>query len=369
MSDQPDRDTGRETDRNTGHDDADDGPRPRVFVMEGSRDADTHEPAAPQVIATTQTGRVVAAAPAERPPAMVGSAPPRRRSRATRLGLLGLTAAFVGWLGIDAYLWIASVFEHSATLGWLAAAAVGAGVGGAGLITARELRGFLALRAVETNQRRIAVDYETAQAADMRDTIRNVLAVIPKDRESRNAIEAFQRKVQRHHSAAQQLELMSQTVMAPFDRRAEAIVRRASARAFGITAISPTAVTDALFFLACSVRMVREIAACYGHRPTTSATIHLLRRLMVEAGKLGAIDLAAATLTQHITGAVAERLAASAAESMYATQRMARLGLVTMELCRPIPFRQQEIPGVMSSLIGNLLARGPRAGDLDAPSP
>jgi putative membrane protein len=144
--------------------------------------------------------------------------------------------------------------------------------------------------------------------------------------------------------------------MTPLDRRAEAIVRRASARAFGITAISPTAITDALFFIACSVRMVRQIAACYGHRPTAFATVHLLRRLLVEAGKLGVVDFAGATLTQHIGGAVAERVATSAAESIYAAQRMARLGLVTMGLCRPVPFRRNELPGILSSLIGNFFA-------------
>ena len=50
-----------------------------------------------------------------------------------------------------------------------------------------------------------------------------------------------------------------------------------------------------------------------------------------------------------------ERVATSAAESMYAAQRTARLGLATMQLCRPIPFRPQEIPGITSSLIGNML--------------
>ena len=148
----------------------------------------------------------------------------------------------------------------------------------------------------------------------------------------------------------------------PLDRRAEAIVRRASARAFGITAISPAAAIDVLFFIACSIRMVREIAACYGHRPTALATAHLLRRLVVEAGKLGAVDFAGVALTQHIGGAVLERVATSAAESMYAAQRMARLGLVTMGMCRPIPFRRDELPGIFSSLIGNLLVQRPETG-------
>jgi len=303
---------------------------------------------------------VVAAASAVVRPVQAAVERARRPPRTVRLGLAGLAAGFVGWLGIDAWLWIASVFERSTALGWLAAAAVVAGVGGAGLVIGRELRDFLALRNVEAVQRRIAAGADVMRPADMQASLREVLAAIPRDRESVAAIETFQRKVQRHHTPAQQLELVSHTVLAAFDRRAEAIVRRASARAFGITAISPTAVTDALFFIATSVRMVREIARCYGHRPTTAATIHLLRRLMVEGGKLGAIDLAAATFTQHIAGAVVERVATSAAESMYAAQRMARLGLATMQLCRPVPFRPQEIPGITSHLIGNLLRGAPR---------
>jgi uncharacterized membrane protein YcjF (UPF0283 family) len=42
---------------------------------------------------------------------------------------------------------------------------------------------------------------------------------------------------------------------------------------------------------------------------------------------------------------------------------MARLGLVTMQLCRPVPFRPHEIPNIMSSLIGNLLRGDRRARD------
>jgi putative membrane protein len=337
------------------------GNAPRVLTLETSPDAVARhaEGLTPRIIETAQTGRIVPAPPAA-PLAL--PARPRRSSRVVKLGLAGLGVAFVGWAGVDIYLWLSSAFEHSTTLGWVASGAAACGVGGAGLVIARELKSFLALKSVEANQERIAGRFENGRPSDPQDAIRNVLAGIPKDRESMIAIEAFQRQIQRHHSPIQQLELLSQTVMAPFDRRAEAIVRRASARAFGITAISPTAITDALFFIACSIRMVRGIAACYGHRPTAAATVHLLRRVMLEGGKLGAIDLAAATLTQHVAGAVAERVAASAAESMYATQRMARLGLVTMGLCRPVPFRPQEIPGILPSLLGNLFAGGAQSG-------
>ncbi len=331
-------------------------PAPRVIVDDApARGHSSAAPQAPLVIETAETDRIV---PRERAPVAQdarGPVAPRRRDAWVRLGLWGLGVAFVGWLGVDAYLWISNAFASSAVLGTFAVAVVTAGVAGAGLVIGREMKSFFALKSVEAHQRRFAD--ETLRPADMREAIREVLAVVPKDRETESAIEAYQRQAQPHHTPAQQLELLSRTVVSPLDRRAEAVVRRATARAFGITAVSPTAITDAIFFIAMSVRMVRGVAACYGHRPTAAATAHLLRRLVVEAGRLGAIDLAGMTLTQHIGGALAERIAANTAESMYAGQRMARIGLITMGMCRPVPFRPDEVPGMFSSMIGNLFAR------------
>jgi putative membrane protein len=333
--------------------------RPQVIVIETPHESSVRvaEQSAPRVIATGQTGRVISAPPSEPQPVTDIPSRLRRYSLTIRVGLAGLIAAFCGWIGVDLYLWIASAFNFGTGLGWAATAAAATGITAAVAMLAHEMKGYLALKNVEANQQRFAVPWETMKPSYMQEIIRGVIVEIPRDRESKAAIGAFQRKVQHHHSPAQQIELFSQTVMTPLDRRAEAIVRRAGARAFGITAISPAAITDVLFFVACSVRMVREIATCYGHRPTALATAHLLRRLVVEAGTLGAVDFAAATLTQHIGGAVAERVATGAAESIYAAQRMARLGLVTMGLCRPIPFRRNELPGILSSLIGNLFAR------------
>jgi putative membrane protein len=127
-------------------------------------------------------------------------------------------------------------------------------------------------------------------------------------------------------------------------------------RAFGITAISPTALTDAAFFLVFGVRMVRAIASSYGHRPTAATTMHLLRRLVVEAGKLGAVDIATTSLAQQLGGAVAERVATTAADALYAAYRMARLGIIVMDLCRPIPFGEDEVPSV-SSLVASAVKR------------
>jgi putative membrane protein len=322
----------------------------RVIEIDASDDLSTLHAVAPQVILTERTEPVTPTERAVVP--RVTFEPARRRDRVVTFGVAGVAVFVVGWLAVDAAGWVSAAFERGAALGVLAATAVTAGVAGAGAVIARELGSLFRLKSVEAIHRRLADD--RVPPMDARKAIADVLAVVPRGRETEAAIEAFQRQVQLHHSSAQQIEILSRTVMTPLDRRAEAHVRTAVLRAFGITAISPTALSDAVFFLACGVRMVRGVAASYGHRPTAATTVHLLRRLVLEAGKLGAVDIASASLVQHLGGAVTERFATSAADALYAAYRMARLGIIVMDLCRPIPFREGEVPSV-ASLVGNVV--------------
>ncbi len=329
---------------------------PRVIEDDAPADGRNEFAPGPAVFQTEIAERVVPAERALTAPAAAAPAKARRRDRWIRLGIWGVGLSLAGWLGLDSYLWVSDAFARSATFGYLAATVVGVGVGGALLVIARELKSFFALKSVEHNQARLAQAAAQPGSAEMREAIRQVLAHVPKDRETETSIEAYQRQAQAHHTPQQQIELLSRTVMRPLDRRAEAVVRRASARAFAMTAIAPTTLIDTVLFVALSVRMVRGIAASYGHRPTAASTLHLLRRLVLEAGKLGAVGLAGMALTQHLSGAVLERLAADSAESMYAAQRIARIGIIAMGLSRPVPFQTGEAPGVFRSLIGNLFA-------------
>jgi putative membrane protein len=326
----------------------------RVIEVEAPDEPAPVAAAPPQVIVTERTEPVV---PTQRA-IMAG---PRERGRPSRdrvasFGIAGVAVFLTGWVAVDAAAWISAAFEHGAALGIFAAAVVTAGVAGAGAVVARELTSLLRLKSVEAVRRRFS-DAGLAPA-QTRATVADVLAVLPRDRETETAIKAFQRQIQTHHGTLQQIELLSRTVMQPLDQRAQAHVRTGVLRAFGITAISPTALTDAAFFLACGVRMVRGVAGAYGHRPTTAATIHLLRRLLLEAGKLGAVDIASASLVQHLGGAVTERIATSTADALYAAYRMARLGIIVMDLCRPIAFAQDEIPSV-GSLVAGVVRRRP----------
>ena len=324
---------------------------PRVIEMD-TRDEPASTPApSPRVTATERAEPVV---PAERVTIPAAVEPARRRDRVITFGIAGVAVFLAGWAAVDAVGWVSAAFARSGALGFLALTALIAGLSGAGAVIARELASLLRLKSVEAVRRRFSD--QGAPPAQTRAAVADVLAVVPRDREIERAIAAFQRQVQAHHGRPEQLELLSRTVIKPLDERAQAHIRTAVMRAFGITAISPTALTDAAFFLACGVRMVRGIAGAYGHRPTLAATTHLLRRLVFEAGKLGAVDLASASLVQHLGGAITERFATSTAEALYAAYRMARLGIIVMDLCRPVAFAPDDVPSV-GSLVSGLMRR------------
>jgi len=216
------------------------------------------------------------------------------------------------------------------------------------------LRGLLRLRSAERLRRLIP----SALAGELKQEIEAAATILARDPLLAAAVAGYRAVLEPHHTGGDAIELFSRFVLAPADRLAQNAIRRASAQAFAINAISPTVLLDTLFFAARAMRLVREIAEIYGQRPGVAGTVHLLRRLAGGAGLVGAVDVVGGVIAQQLGGAVLERLSAGAAESAYAAQKMARLGLVAMMLCRPIEFRPEEAPS-LSGLVSALLK--PRA--------
>ena len=258
---------------------------------------------------------------------------------------IGILVAVV--LGIDMVQFIDGAFAHGTALGVVAAAAVGAGCGGVGYWLVAELRGLLRLRSVERLRRLIP----SAVSSELKREIGTAAAIVARDPLG-EAVGRYRAVLEPHHTGRDALELFSRFVLAPADQLAEAAIRRAATQAFAINAVSPTALLDTLLFAARAMRLIREIAEIYGQRPGVAGTAHLLRRLVSGAGLVGAVDLVGGILVQQLGGAVIERLSASAAESAYAAQKMARLGILAMAQCRPIDFEPGQIPSLRRLVSG-----------------
>ena len=304
----------------------------------------------PRIREIEETGRLelnLEPAPETNLPAALRSGRSRSPLAVAATGLSVLAGAVVA---IDLVQFVDGAFAHGTGLGVTAAVAVAAGCGGAVYWVMAELRGLWRLRSAE----RLRSLIPSALSSELKPEINAAAAILGRDPLLGEAVGRYRAVLEPHHTGRDALELFSRFVLAPADRLAETAIRRAAAQAFAINAISPTALLDTLLFAARAMRLIREIAEIYGQRPGLAGTVHLLRRLASGAGLVGAVDLVGGVLGQQFGGAVVERLSASAAESAYAAQKMARLGIIAMALCRPVDFRPGEVPS-LRRLVSSLL--------------
>jgi putative membrane protein len=305
----------------------------------------------PRIVETGETGRLDLGLPAISEP---NYTPPTRRFPSPfAVAMAGLGILAVGVIGIDLVQFVDGAFAHGTGVGVLATVAVAAGGGGALYWLTAELRGLWRLRSAERLRRLIP----SALAGELKQEIDAAAVILARDPLLNNAVRIYRATLEPYHTGQDALELFSRFVLAPADQLAQTAIRRAVAQAFAINAISPTVLLDTLLFAARAMRLIREVAEIYGQHPGLAGTIHLLRQLAKGAGLVGAVDIVGGVVVQQLGGAVLERLSASAAESAYAAQKMARIGLVAMAACRPIEFRPGEVPR-LSGLISSLFRQG-----------
>jgi len=144
-------------------------------------------------------------------------------------------------------------------------------------------------------------------------------------------------------SAAERLLLRSADEIA---LRETAVAARSAAIA---NAISPYAAFDMGFMLWRGMRLVRRIAAAYGMRPGPLTSWRIVRRAMGAAVAAGATEGLNHTVSDILGGAAAAA-GTKAGQGILGGLLMVRLGLATMNQCRPLPFTATPEPRIRDVL-------------------
>jgi putative membrane protein len=289
-------------------------------------------------------------------PEPLAAEPPRRRSRAGRWFLAAVTGFLVAAVAVQAGFFVADMFQRQVLLGGLFSALLGlAGASGAWWILAelRQLRRLDTVERVREEARRLSLADGHGEAA------RFLAHVKPLFIDRPGAAERFRRledMVLETHADREVLALFQREIVRPLDKEAfRAITRGAQWIGVGVS-VSPVAAVDALLAIARSLRMIREIAEVYGFRPGLTSTLVLARHVLRNAALVSATDVVGNLWVQHLGGRLAGLVSTKLAEGVYAAVRVAGLGLLTVETCRPVPFAADDKPG-LDDLRRDILAR------------
>ncbi|MBF0400426.1 MAG: TIGR01620 family protein [Magnetococcales bacterium] len=212
-------------------------------------------------------------------------------------------------------------------------------------LVGREWRRFRRLRTL-TVLRQESYRVISQQTFGLGQPLLRRVALLYQEREEMVAcLESFYQQSDDYLGDRELLLLFSDQVLSVVDARAyQVVVRHASAAAV-MTAISPMAWLDALFFLWRNLWMVREIAEVYGARPGAAGSLVLLRQAIRGMMGAGLTDLLATGVAHSMGDSVAALLMAKTGQGLSNGLFIARIGLQTMQACRPLPF-MGEAPGL-----------------------
>lgn len=254
--------------------------------------------------------------------------------------------AVVGVAIIDAIAWLSDLFARSLVLGGVAAFMLGAVVVAAGGFALGEIRNLMRLRsAQEIRQRGHALSGAVGQF-ESHGFLAELVALVSGSPRGRALCDRYRDALTDTHDDREALLLFDRIVLRPLDDEALAVVRRGARDAAIGTSVSPVAGLDALIVIWRSLRMMREIGAVYGLRPTRLAILSLARRMMVTATFSVTTDMVGDIVGAHLGGRLAGLLSGKLAEGIYAGVRTARLGLLTVDQCRPLPFAAANRPSL-----------------------
>jgi putative membrane protein len=228
------------------------------------------------------------------------------------------------------------------------------------VVMVREIVGLVRLATVEALRQRALTVIESDDREGGRALIADMLALtrrIPQLARSRGRLEAHRADI---IDGRDLVLLTERELMSSLDLEARRLVVAASKRVSVVTAISPRAAVDMVFVLINALRMVRQLAVLYGGRPGALGMLRLFRQVVSHLAVTGGVGVADGVVQQVVGHGLAARLSARLGEGMINGLLTARLGLLTIDLVRPLPFQALPRP-VLNDLAGTLIR--PREGD------
>ncbi|HGJ5859607.1 MAG TPA: YcjF family protein [Arsenophonus nasoniae] len=152
------------------------------------------------------------------------------------------------------------------------------------------------------------------------------------------AMKRWQKAIHDSHNDKEIVTLYSQLVQPILDEQARKEINRSSAESALMIAVSPLAIVDMAFIAWRNIRLINRIAAIYGIELGYYSRIRLFKMVLLNIAFAGASELVREIGMDWLSQDIMARLSTRAAQGIGAGLLTARLGIKTMELCRPLPW-------------------------------
>ncbi|SFN75945.1 putative membrane protein [Roseovarius lutimaris] len=287
---------------------------------------------------------------AARPPSRLG-----RAFWALALGLLGAAVSVAAW---DFAL---NLIDRVPILGYLVAAMGIALLGIAVLLGLREMAGFVRLGRLDALNRAAVGALAGADLVQARGVVDRLQALYATRDETRWGQERLKERAPEQFDAEALIGLAESELLAPLDALARREVETAARQVATVTALVPLALADVIGALVANLRMIRRVAEIYGGRAGVLGSWRLARAVMAHLVATGAVAVGDDLISSVAGGGLVSKLSRRFGEGVVNGALTARVGVATIEVCRPLPFvrlRRPSVTGLVKRALTGLFAQG-----------
>lgn len=275
--------------------------------------------------------------------AAVAGRPPSRLVRVFWQSLVALVS-FVA--SMAAYDFVMGLLARSPILGGIALGLVALFVTALLMIAGREWLAIGRLKRIDT----VRADAQAAITGQDLKAARAVSGQLVAFYGGRSELELGLSEVRRH--GAEQFDpegalgLAEQHLLRPLDQAAQREVEAAARTVATVTAIVPIALADLAAALMSNMRMIRRIAEIYGGRSGTIGSWRLTRAVFSHLVATGAVAVGDDLIGSVAGGGILSKISRRFGEGLINGALTARVGVAAMEVCRPLPYLQEDPPSV-----------------------
>ena len=318
----------------------------------------------PVILDLDETPLPDAPVPADAPPVsgpglpaagqVLAAARGRHLSGLARLFWVSLGGLILLWSGLALNDFIAGLIAARPWAGWLALGLTVV-LGLTLLVFALgELAALARLRRVDRLRERARAALEDGSPEGLNDTLRGLDCLYASRPELEMARAAVARARGDTPDASAMLAIAERAMLAPLDRLAEERAAAAARQVAAATALIPMALIDMAAVLLINLRMIRSIAELYDGRAGWIGSWRLLRAVAMHLAATGAISATDDLLGPLVGGGVLGKLSRRFGEAAVNAALTARVGVATIEVCRPLPFSARPAPRARSIVMAAL---------------
>ncbi|RCX04102.1 MULTISPECIES: YcjF family protein [Kosakonia] len=158
------------------------------------------------------------------------------------------------------------------------------------------------------------------------------------------ALQRWYAAIHETHNDREIVSLYAHLVQPVLDTQARREISRSAAESALMIAVSPLAMVDMAFIAWRNLRLINRIATLYGIELGYYSRLRLFRLVLLNIAFAGASELVREIGMDWVSQDLAARLSARAAQGIGAGLLTARLGIKAMELCRPLPWLDDDKP-------------------------